>query len=97
MRKGRVFYKNVVAGVLSETDDGEYVFLYDASFVTEHPGDFITFTMWIIRTMLTPVDRYNNRSFFGFVSVFFMTIRQMLTPLIFRRYPASDSGDTLPI
>lgn len=45
MRKGRVFYKDVVAGVLSETDDGEYVFLYDDNFVAEHPGDFITFTM----------------------------------------------------
>jgi serine/threonine-protein kinase HipA len=45
MRKGRVFYKDVVAGVLTETDDGEYVFLYDDNFVTEHPRDFITFTM----------------------------------------------------
>jgi hypothetical protein len=35
---------------------------------------------WIIRTMLTPDDRYKIRSFFGSASVFFMTVRQILTP-----------------
>jgi serine/threonine-protein kinase HipA len=45
MRKGRVLYKEYFAGTITETDDGEFVFQYDATFVEEHPRDFITFTM----------------------------------------------------
>jgi serine/threonine-protein kinase HipA len=45
MRKGRVYYKEHSAGVITETDDGEFVFQYDESFVAEHPKKFITFTM----------------------------------------------------
>jgi len=45
MRKGKVFYKEHFAGVVTETDDGEFVFLYDEKFVIEHPKEFITFTM----------------------------------------------------
>ncbi len=45
MRKGRVLYKEYFAGTITETDDGEFVFQYDATFVEEHPHDFITFTM----------------------------------------------------
>lgn len=45
MRRGRIFYKELVAGILTETDEGEYVFQYDPQYVTEQPRDFITFTM----------------------------------------------------
>jgi len=45
MRRGKVFYKTHPAGVLTETDDGEYVFQYDDQYVNDHPADFITFTM----------------------------------------------------
>lgn len=45
MRQGRVYYKEHFAGVITETDDGEFVFLYDENFVAEHPDEFITFTM----------------------------------------------------
>lgn len=45
MRKGEVFYKNHFAGTITETDDGEYVFQYDEKYVTEHPIEFITFSM----------------------------------------------------
>jgi serine/threonine-protein kinase HipA len=45
MRKGKVFYKEHFAGVITETDDGEFKFLYDGNFVTDHPQEFITFTM----------------------------------------------------
>lgn len=45
MRKGKVYYKDHQAGMITETDDGEYVFQYDAQYVKDHPGDFITFTM----------------------------------------------------
>ena len=45
MRKGKVYYKDHFAGIITETDDGEFVFQYDKDFVKEHPNEFITFTM----------------------------------------------------
>ncbi|MFN3557474.1 MAG: HipA N-terminal domain-containing protein [Bacteroidales bacterium] len=45
MRKARVYYKEHLAGIITETDEGEYFFQYTAQYVKEHPGDFITFTM----------------------------------------------------
>jgi serine/threonine-protein kinase HipA len=45
MRQGKVFYKDRLAGVITETDDGEYEFQYDQTYVQEHQNDFITFTM----------------------------------------------------
>jgi serine/threonine-protein kinase HipA len=45
MRKGKVYYKEHFAGVITETNDGEFVFQYDDLFVKEHPKEFITFTM----------------------------------------------------
>lgn len=45
MRQGRVFYKGNLAGILTETDEGEFVFQYNGQYVKEHPGDFISFTM----------------------------------------------------
>jgi serine/threonine-protein kinase HipA len=29
MRQGKVFYKNQLAGIITETNDGEFVFKYD--------------------------------------------------------------------
>jgi serine/threonine-protein kinase HipA len=45
MRKGKVLYKNYYAGIITETDDGEYIFHYDEKYVKEHPGEFVTFSM----------------------------------------------------
>jgi len=45
MRKGEVYYKDCLAGIILETDDGEYVFQYDKQYVKKHHNDFITFTM----------------------------------------------------
>ena len=45
MRKGEVYYKDHLAGVVTETNDGEYVFQYDGKFVEEHQDEFLTFTM----------------------------------------------------
>jgi serine/threonine-protein kinase HipA len=45
MRQGRVLYKGLLAGILTETNDGEYEFQYDPTYVEEHPNGFITFTM----------------------------------------------------
>lgn len=45
MRQGKVYYKNYPAGIITETNDGEYVFQYQEKYIEEHPGEFITFTM----------------------------------------------------
>ncbi len=45
MRKGKVFYKNHLAGILTETNEGEYVFQYDSQYVENFPNSFLTFTM----------------------------------------------------
>ena len=45
MRSANIYYKEVFAGKLTETNEGEYVFEYNDQYVTDHPGEFITFTM----------------------------------------------------
>jgi serine/threonine-protein kinase HipA len=45
MRQGRVLYKNKLAGIITETDGGEYIFQYDNQYVKNHPNDLITLTM----------------------------------------------------
>jgi serine/threonine-protein kinase HipA len=45
MRQARIYYQDNVAGILTETDEGDYIFCYDADYVKEHPTDFITFSM----------------------------------------------------
>lgn len=45
MRRGRVYYKNQFAGIITESSDGEYQFQYDHRYVDENPTAFITFTM----------------------------------------------------
>ncbi len=45
MRSAEVFYNNIMAGILTETDDGLYVFQYDDKYIIEFPGQFLTFTM----------------------------------------------------
>ncbi|MGK6352669.1 HipA N-terminal domain-containing protein [Parapedobacter sp. DT-150] len=45
MRKAAIYYKEQKAGVLTETDNGEYVFEYDQRYLKTFPEWFITFTM----------------------------------------------------
>ena len=45
MRRGKVYYKDLPAGIITETDEGEYIFQYDRQYVQAHPDGFITFTM----------------------------------------------------
>ncbi|MBA3900639.1 MAG: HipA N-terminal domain-containing protein [Bacteroidetes bacterium] len=45
MRKGKVYYKTHLAGIITETNEGGFVFQYVEKHVKEHPTDFITFTM----------------------------------------------------
>jgi serine/threonine-protein kinase HipA len=45
MRRARILYKETLAGILTETTDGEYIFQYDEDYVANHREQFITFTM----------------------------------------------------
>ncbi len=45
MRKAFIHYKDHLAGILTETDDGEYVFRYDEAYIRAYPTAFITFAM----------------------------------------------------
>lgn len=45
MRKASILYKNIYAGCLVETDEGEFTFQYDIAYIEKYPLQFITFTM----------------------------------------------------
>jgi serine/threonine-protein kinase HipA len=60
MRRGMVYYKDALAGVITETNDGEYVFEYSTPYVNEHPNDFITFTMPVTE------EPYRDKRLFAF-------------------------------
>ena len=45
MRSAKIYYKEIFAGKLTETNEGEFVFKYDDQYVENHPAEFITFTM----------------------------------------------------
>ena len=50
MRTGIIKYNNVLAGILTEEDSGDYVFVYDESYAQKYPDQFITFTMPVTTT-----------------------------------------------
>jgi len=45
MRQAIIKYKGSIAGLLTERDQGDYVFEYDENFIVDHPTWFITFDM----------------------------------------------------
>ena len=45
MREAKIYYDKVLAGKLTESDDGDYIFKYDQKYIEEYPSQFITFTM----------------------------------------------------
>jgi serine/threonine-protein kinase HipA len=45
MRQAIVKYNNITAGLLTEEDDGYYLFTYDEQYIKNYPGQFITFNM----------------------------------------------------
>lgn len=60
MRKANVYYNNIVAGILTETNDGEYTFQYDELYIAKHPDQFISFTMPVAS------EPYNENRLFPF-------------------------------
>ncbi len=45
MREARIFYKDIEAGRLTETDDGIYEFRYLEEYIQAYPDQFISFTI----------------------------------------------------
>lgn len=45
MRRAEIHYGDLVAGILTETDEGDYTFQYDLFYAKQFPRQFITFTM----------------------------------------------------
>lgn len=60
MRNAKIYYKEWIAGILTETDDGEFTFEYDKQYIVDHPGQFITFSI--------PVSsvKYSDKRLFPF-------------------------------
>jgi len=45
MRQGIVKYNNQLAGLLTEEDNGEYLFVYDETYAKTYPNQFVSFQM----------------------------------------------------
>jgi len=45
MRRAKVLYNELVAGTLTETDEGEYIFRYDPAYLEGKGSEPITLTM----------------------------------------------------
>ena len=45
MRKGKVFYNDILAGEIRESAEGGYIFIYDPYYIAHHAGKFLTFSM----------------------------------------------------
>jgi serine/threonine-protein kinase HipA len=45
MRKAIIKYNHIKAGILTEDDNGEYLFEYDEQYIKNYPKQFITFNM----------------------------------------------------
>ncbi|MBA3900409.1 MAG: HipA N-terminal domain-containing protein [Bacteroidetes bacterium] len=45
MRRAEIYYKDLLAGILTETNEGEYTFQYEKKYAAKYPDQFITFTM----------------------------------------------------
>jgi serine/threonine-protein kinase HipA len=58
MRQAKIYYDNLLAGILTETDDGDYTYQYEKDYISKHPKQFITFTMPVNST-----DYISNRLF----------------------------------
>jgi serine/threonine-protein kinase HipA len=45
MRQALINYNDLLAGILTETDEGEYTFQYTNEYVEAYPKQFLTFSM----------------------------------------------------
>ena len=45
MRQALIKYNTTIAGLLTEEDNGDYLFQYDREYIENHPEQFISFNM----------------------------------------------------
>jgi serine/threonine-protein kinase HipA len=45
MRQAKIFYDTIFCGIVTETNDGDFTFLYNTEYIKNYPNQFITFTM----------------------------------------------------
>lgn len=60
MRQAKILYDKKFCGMLTETNDGEYIFKYDPDYVMQFPDNFITFTIPVRET------QYKEKRLFPF-------------------------------
>lgn len=60
MRVAEIYYNVILAGLLTETTEGEYHFKYDSEYCKKYPSQFITFTMPV------QVEAYKSDRLFPF-------------------------------
>jgi serine/threonine-protein kinase HipA len=58
MRSAEVFHNGFLAGILTEKDEGVYIFRYDKDYAEKFPGQFLTFTM--------PLEGWEKSCWLGF-------------------------------
>ncbi|WP_298328350.1 HipA N-terminal domain-containing protein [uncultured Dokdonia sp.] len=51
MRQATILYNDILAGILTETDDGYFTYQYDENYIANYPDSFITFTMPVNETV----------------------------------------------
>lgn len=60
MRRGEIYYGDMLAGILTETNDGEYTFTYEEAYIEKYPRQFLTFSMPVKKTI------YRDKRLFPF-------------------------------
>lgn len=60
MRRGEIYYDYTLAGILTETDDGDYIFTYNHDYIAKYPNQFLTFSMPVNETV------YRDKRLFPF-------------------------------
>lgn len=51
MRQAKIFYDAILAGILTETDDGYYTYQYNEDYIANYPESFVTFSMPVNDTL----------------------------------------------
>lgn len=60
MKSAKIYYNSTLAGILVETNDGDYTFTYTPEYVKNFPKQFITFTMPV------QIEPYKSNRLFPF-------------------------------
>lgn len=45
MKRAMIYYDDLLAGILTETNDGDFIFKYEDDYIVNYPNQFISFSM----------------------------------------------------